>query len=115
MNVAAVNVSNDDDVVIGISHSGETKSVVDAIQNSKIMGAKTVAITRFSKSLLAKECENSIIVYSAEENYPVEAVSARIVHFCIIDALMMVLASIKYDDFEEYIEKRNKVLKTIRY
>lgn len=114
MNVAAINAS-DDDVIIGISHSGETKSVVDAVRSARSMGAKTIAITSFSKSSLANECDNSIIVYSDEENYPVEAVSARIAHFCIIDALMMILASMKYDDFEEYIERRNKVLKNIRY
>ncbi|MBE7055556.1 MAG: MurR/RpiR family transcriptional regulator [Ruminococcaceae bacterium] len=114
MNVAAMN-TGENDVVIGISHSGETKAVVDALRHAKESGAKTLAITSFSRSTLSRECDEKLIVYSDEENYPVEAVSARIAHFCIVDALMMTLASMKYDDFSEYVEKRNRILKEIRY
>ena len=114
MNVMAKNMKNND-VAFCISHSGTTKPVVDAMRNAKNAGALTVALTSFGQSILGKESDYSVIVYADEENYPVEAVSARIAHMCIVDALMMTIASIKYDDFSEYISTRNQVLDDIRY
>lgn len=114
MNVMAVNM-NPGDVAIGISHSGRTKVVVDAIRHAKSAGASTIALCSFVNSPLCKESDHSISVYADEENYPVEAVSARMAHMCIIDAIMMTLATMKYDDFSEYISKRNQILNEIRY
>jgi len=114
MNVMAVNM-NPGDVAIGISHSGRTKVVVDAIRHAKKAGAGTIALCSFSGSPLCRESDYSISVYADEENYPVEAVSARVAHMCIIDAIMMTLATMKYDDFSEYITKRNQILSEIRY
>ena len=41
------------DVIIGISHSGETQEIVSAIKTANEHGANTVAITNFSPSPLA--------------------------------------------------------------
>lgn len=114
MNVAAINLS-EGDLAIGISHSGRTQATVDALRNAKATGATTVAITSFSDSPLYKECDYAVSVFSDEENYPVEAVSARVAHTCIVDAFMMTLATMKYDSFTEHIALRNDILKKIRY
>ena len=114
MNVTGMNVDSSD-VVIGISHSGRTKAVVDAIERSKQAGATTVAITSFEDSPLAKESDYKICVFADEENYPVEAVSARVAHVCIIDALTMTLVSNKKDDLEKHIVRRNAILRDLRY
>lgn len=103
------------DVAFGISHSGKTKTVVDAMRLAKESGAITVALTSFSKNLLYKESDLAISVYADEENYPVEAVSARIAHMCVVDALMMTIASFEYDDYSTHISMRNKALDKIRY
>ncbi|MBR3932734.1 MAG: MurR/RpiR family transcriptional regulator [Clostridia bacterium] len=103
------------DVAFGISHSGKTKTVVDAMRLAKESGAITVALTSFSKNLLYKESDLAISVYADEENYPVEAVSARIAHMCVVDALMMTIASFEYDDYSKHISMRNKALDEIRY
>ena len=114
MNMMAMNL-NAEDVAIGISHSGTTKSVVQAMRHAKEAGAATVAITSFEKSLLSLECDASISVYADEENYPIEAVSARIAHMCVVDALMMTLASLKKEELSDHISMRNRALKEIRY
>lgn len=114
MNVAAMN-TNEKDVIIGVSHSGETKAVVSAVRHANEAGAKTFAVTSFSKSQIAIECSDALVAYSDEENYPVEAVSARIAHLCIIDALAMILSSMKYDNLSDYIAKRNQILNELRY
>ena len=103
------------DVAFGISHSGTTKAVVDAVRCAKQAGALTMALTSFEKSLLCSESDYGITVYADEENYPVEAVSARIAHMCVVDALMMTIASLNFDDYSEHIAMRNNALKKIRY
>ncbi|MBE6554281.1 MAG: MurR/RpiR family transcriptional regulator [Ruminococcaceae bacterium] len=114
MNVTAVN-ARQGDVVLAISHSGMTRAVVDAIRHAKACGAATVAITSFSDSLLARECDHAVTVFADEKNYPVEAVSARVAHICLVDAFMMALATMHYDGLATHIEGRNRVLGEIRY
>lgn len=114
MNVTAVNLKQGD-VAVGISHSGSTKATVDALRRAKKAGAATVAITSFAHSLLAKECDYSVIAFSDEQNYPVEAVSARVAHICIVDAFMMMLATLHHETLPKHLLARNQILKDIRY
>ena len=114
MNVMAKNMKNGD-VAFGISHSGTTKAVVDAMRSAKQSGATTIALTSFTKSLLYTESDYSISAYADEKNYPVEAVSARIAHMCVIDALMLTIASLNYEDYLKHIALRNAALDDIRY
>ncbi len=114
MNVCAASLAPGD-VAVGISHSGATHATVDCLRRAKASGAATVAITSFTDSPLYRECDHSISVFADEKNYPVEAVSARVAHICLIDAFMMTLATMNYAGFCEHIEKRNQILKEIRY
>ncbi len=114
MNVTAANLAPGD-VAVGISHSGNTKATVDALRRAKNAGAATVAISSFAHSHLARECDRQLIVFSDEKNYPVEAVSARMAHMCIIDALMLSLASLDPEAMETHISERNNVLASLRY
>lgn len=114
MNVLGGNLKPGD-VAFGISHSGQTKAVVDALRRAKAAGAVTIALTSFADSLLSRESDFSICVYADEKNYPVEAVSARVAHICVIDALMMTLGTKHGESFEKHISARNNALKDIRY
>ena len=114
MNVTAANLKPGD-VAVGISHSGNTKATVNALRRAKKAGAVTVGISSFVDSRLVKECDYSMIAFSDDQNYPVEAVSARIAHICIIDALMMALAARNYDALDKHLHERNEVLKEMRY
>lgn len=114
MNVAAINMQPGD-VALCISHSGRTKAVVDAMRHARQAGAAAVAITSFADSLLSRESDHCICAYADEKNYPVEAVSARMAHMCVIDALMMTFATMRYDSFCDHIASRNAVLRDIRY
>ena len=114
MNVMANNMKRGD-VAFGISHSGRTKIVVDVMRAARQAGATTIALTSFTKSLLYTESDYSISVYADEKNYPVEAVSARIAHMCVVDALMLTIASLNYEDYSKHISLRNAALDGIRY
>ncbi len=114
MGVMAKNMK-EGDVAFGISHSGMTKAVVDTMRCAKEAGATTISLSSFTKSFLYNESDYSISVYADEKNYPVEAVSARVAHLCVIDALMLTIASFNYDDYSKQISLRNATLDNIRY
>lgn len=114
MNVTAANLKPGD-VALGISHSGNTKATVDALRRAKKAGAATVALTSFAHSRLAEESDHRIVAFSDDKNYPVEAVSARIAHMCIVDALMMSLAARNYSQLRRHMDERNEVLADMRY
>lgn len=114
MKVTATNMRVDD-VVIAISHSGRTRAVVDAMRLAKKSGAKTIAISSFEDSPLVKESDYAVTSYADEENYPSEAVSARVAHVCILDAFMMTIASSDEEAFEKHVIRRNSILRDIRY
>ncbi len=113
MNVTAVNLKAGD-VVLAISHSGRTKAVVDAVRHANKAGATTLAVTSFADSLLYKESDIAVSVYADEVNYPVEAVSARLAHICLLDAIAMALAA-EVESLPSKVKARNKILKEIRY
>jgi len=114
MNVTAANL-RPGDVAVALSHSGSTRATVDAIARAKAAGAVTVAITSFPNSRLAKGCDWRLIAFPDDTNYPVEAVSARGAHFCILDALMMSLAARSQVGLDKLLSRRNEVLKQMRY
>lgn len=114
MNVAAANLKPGE-VAVGISHSGNTKATVNALRRAKKAGATTVSISSFVDSRLTEESDYSIVAFSDDQNYPVEAVSARIAHICIIDALMMNLAARNYNTLDKLLGERNEILEEMRY
>lgn len=114
MGVTAANLE-EGDVVLAISHSGRTKAVVDAVRLAKKKGATVISITSFKDSLLYQESDVAATVFADEATYPVEAVSARVAHICLVDSLAMLLATHNYDSFADHIKSRNEVLEGIRY
>lgn len=114
MGVTGANLEQGD-VVLAISHSGRTKAVVDAVRHAKKKGATVLAITSFTDSFLYKESDVAATVFADEATYPVEAVSARVAHICMVDSLAMLLATHNYDSFVQHIKSRNDVLEGIRY
>ena len=52
--LATASLLGEDDVVVGISFSGDTRVVVDATRIARENGAKTICIVHFEKSKLAK-------------------------------------------------------------
>ena len=103
------------EVAMGISHSGKTRPIVDALRFAKEAGAQTVALTSFVGSLVYKESDFAISVFSDEETYPVEAISARIAHTCVIDAIIMCLVAENFEDFSHRAERHKKNMVDVSY
>lgn len=113
MPVAARNLEQGD-VAIAVSHSGRTAATVQALCLARRQGARTAAVTSYQSSPLAQEAELVLVAYPDDVNYPVEAVSARLAHSCIFDALTAILTLRGGDEALERLRTRNDILEKIR-
>ncbi len=75
--MAAVSLTKSD-VAIGISHSGSTKDVVDALSSAHKSGAITIAITNFSPSPLTKAADIVLLTAAPESAFGGEVLTSRI-------------------------------------
>ena len=97
-------------VVIGISHSGQSKDIVQAMQVAKQNGATTVAITNFGKSPIDKVSDIILHTVSDETNYRILGLSSRIAQLAIIDSIYSYLVC-RLDNSNERIAQAELALK----
>jgi DNA-binding MurR/RpiR family transcriptional regulator len=80
------------DVCVAISHTGATQETLATVRGAAEAGARTVAISSFVRSPLTEIAEVMLVAGSSELSYRIEAMSSRIAHLCILDALFVAVA-----------------------
>lgn len=83
----AASHTTEGEVVIGISHSGASKDIVEGLRLAKLNGSRTICITNFAMSPLVKESDIVLYTNAEETKYSILALSSRIAQLAIIDAL----------------------------
>lgn len=101
----------EEDIAVALSHSGKTIDTVETLRIARQCGARTIAITSYADSPICAYADEKIIVYSDEIRYPMEAVSARIAHIAVLDALCVCLS---VQDYDRSIERTQTVLNLFR-
>ena len=81
-----------DDVAIAFSHSGSTAAVLDAAEMARRTGARTIAVTNYPESPLARMVD--VVLCSTAANSPLlgENATARIAQLNLLDALFVAVA-----------------------
>lgn len=74
-------------VAIGISHSGASKDIIEALQFSKIGSATTICITNHANSPIVKSADIALFTKSEETERSILAMSSRIAQLAIFDAI----------------------------
>lgn len=74
-------------VAIGISHSGASKDIVEALRLCKIGGASTIAITNYGSSPLVAAADISLFTKAEETKHSILAMSSRIAQLAIFDSI----------------------------
>lgn len=82
-----------DSVVIGISHTGQTAHIIEAVKAARQRGARTVALTNYPQSPLAAACEFRLLTAFREHRINAAVSSSRIAQACVIDSLYFIVAS----------------------
>lgn len=80
------------DVLIGVSHSGSSKEIVEATTRAKELGIITICITGYPKSPLSTASDISLHTSAQETKYRSEAIASRVAQLTITDALQVNVA-----------------------
>jgi DNA-binding MurR/RpiR family transcriptional regulator len=103
------------DVAIGISHSGSTKDVVDALAAARRSGAVTIAVTNFSPSPLTKAADMVLLTASPDTPLGGEVLTSRIAQLCVIDVLAVAVAVALGEKCLDFIRRTSEAVKSKRY
>ena len=112
MAVTLIANASEEDVVVGISYSGETSEIVRVLELAKQKNIKTISLTKYGSSPLGKVAD--VRLYSSATREPTfrsGATSSRIGQLQIIDILFLCVAS---SDYEETIERLESTREAIR-
>jgi DNA-binding MurR/RpiR family transcriptional regulator len=95
----------EDDVAIGISHTGTTVEVVEALEEAAKHGATTVAVTNFPRSPLARTADVVLTTAARETTYRSGAMSSRIAQLMVVDCLFIGVAQSVLPDARKALEE----------
>lgn len=112
--MAAVSLTKSD-VAIGISHSGSTRDVVDALTAAHKAGATTIAITNFSPSPITKVADIVLMTAAPESAFGGEVLTSRIAQLCVVDVLSVTVAITLGEKCLGLIEKTSEAVRKKRY
>lgn len=115
MQVIAASHLQKNDVAIGISHSGSSKDIVEALKVAKEHNATTIAITNSGKSPILKQSDIVLSTSSQETQYNILALNSRIAQLAIIDTLYFYVVYNRSNDALESIQETEHALLTKKY
>lgn len=103
------------DVVLGISHSGSNKGIIDCLKLAKQAGAVVIGLTTQGKSPMLKNCDIVLCTSTKETVFKSESVSARIAQLAILDSLVASIAFMNYGQSYEAIQKTRNATADRKY
>jgi RpiR family transcriptional regulator, carbohydrate utilization regulator len=80
------------DVCLVISHSGASRDSLHAARNARQAGAYVALISSFARSPMAEVAEAVLVAGGPKQGFRLEAMSSRLCHLALIDALFVALA-----------------------
>lgn len=99
-----------EDVAVIFSNSGNTIEILDTLALTKSSGATTIAITRYSKSELAKESDIVLHISTPEITFRSGAMGSRIAMLNIVDILFSGVASAEYKSVKGCLARTHDAL-----
>lgn len=117
VHMAATSIANKgpDDVVVGISFSGETSEVVKLLELAKQKNTKTISITKYGNSPVTRFSDIQLFTSAAREaTFRSGATSSRIAQLHVIDILFMCLASEEYDKTVQHLDETREAISFIK-
>ncbi len=80
------------DVALGISHTGASRDVTDALRRAQSHGATTICITHRPTSPITKVADITLVTAAQQTAFRSDASSSRIAQLAIIDTLYVAVA-----------------------
>lgn len=102
-----------EDLVIAISHRGETEDVIDVVKKAKKKNIKIISITSIEKNTVASLSDYNLKIISDENIFRSSAISSRMAQLILNDIIFLRLTQEDYAETKNYIEESRKLIKHI--
>ena len=103
-----------DDLVFGISHSGETLDVIDPMVEAQARGATAVAITNHARSSLATTADLLLTTAAHESLFRAGAMASRAAQLTVIDCIYLAVAQRDYEETVLALDRTSSALRSRR-
>lgn len=113
IHMAATSIANikPNDVVVGISFSGETLEVAKILDLANKKGARTISLTKYGQSLVSELGEIKLFTSASKEaTFRSGATSSRLAQLHVIDILFMCVATQQYDETIYYLGQTREAI-----
>jgi DNA-binding MurR/RpiR family transcriptional regulator len=104
-----------EDVALGISHTGASRDVTDALGRAKAHGATTVCITHRPSSPITKVSDVVLVTAAQQTAFRSDASSSRIAQLTIVDTLYVGVANKHHERSLEMIQRTREATASKRY
>ncbi|MGE5558940.1 MAG: MurR/RpiR family transcriptional regulator [Bacillota bacterium] len=98
------------DLIMGISHSGSSREVVDVMRAAGEMGLRTMCVTGYPKSPITEVSEIRLHTSAPETKYRAEAIASRVAQLTITDILLVNVALRMKEKALAQIQRNDKLL-----
>lgn len=107
--------ADEDDVVFGISHSGETQEVINVMTLAKERGVKTISLTKYGQSSVSSLADIKLFTsYSGEAPFRSAATSSRLAQLYMMDILFLSIATVQYEQTIHSIDRTREAIRIIK-
>lgn len=104
-----------DDVVVGISFSGETAEVCKIVELANSKGATTVSLTKFGQTTLSELASIQLCTSPTKEaNFRSGATSSRLAQLHVLDIVFMSVASRQFETSITYLDATRQAIDSIQ-
>lgn len=105
----------DQDVALGISHTGTTIDTVEALRLATQRGATTIAITNFAASPITNHAALVLTTAARETTFRSGATASRIAQLAVVDCLFVAVAKRSYERTMRALENTYAAVHDRRY
>ena len=102
-------------VALALSHSGQTVEIVDAMDIARRQKARTICITSYGDSALARLCGTVLVTSSREAELHEEAAVSRLAQLLVLDSLCSYISAQRGPETVERMDQVNAQLSRHRY
>lgn len=111
--VIQLSMMDEQDLVIGFSHSGENRDTCKILSLAHDMGIRTLAVTTFPGSPICRFADDILYTQTRESPLHKLAITSRASQFAVADALLMTYLVTDYDNCMAHIDRLSDNLKKI--
>ena len=104
----------EEDVVVGISYSGQSKDTVDVMKTAKKAGAQTIAVTNFREARISR-WSDVMLCCSQEQWLYGDCIFSRTTQIVLNDMIYMGLIAYDYDRSTAQLDKNSRIVSDKAY